>query len=94
MSKPKLAIVIGSIRPNRFAGHAAEWIERVATESAMFDVQIIDLKEYPLPIFAEEMSPAYAPSKDEIAGRWQKKMAEFDAYIFTPPNTTEDRRRC
>ena len=32
---------------------------------------------------AEEMSPAYAPSKDEAAGRWQKKMAEFDAYIFT-----------
>jgi NAD(P)H-dependent FMN reductase len=83
MSKPKLAIVIGSIRPNRFAAHAAEWIERVATESGMFDVQIIDLKEYPLPIFAEEMSPAYAPSKDEAAGRWQKKMAEFDAYIFT-----------
>ena len=83
MPKPKLAIVIGSIRPNRFAAHAAEWIERVATESEMFDVQIIDLKEYPLPIFAEEMSPAYAPSKDEVAGRWQKKMAEFDAYIFT-----------
>jgi hypothetical protein len=29
------------------------------------------------------MSSAYAPSKDEVAGRWQKKMAEFDAYIFT-----------
>ena len=83
MSKPKLAIVIGSIRPNRFAAHAAEWIERVAVESGMFDVQVVDLKDYPMPMFAEEMSPAYAPSKDEVAGRWQKKMAEFDAYIFT-----------
>ena len=27
MSKPKLGIVIGSIRPNRFGGHAAQWIE-------------------------------------------------------------------
>ena len=83
MSKPKLAIVIGSIRPNRFAGHAAEWIERIATESGLFEVEVVDLKDYPLPIFAEEMSPAYAPSKDEVAKRWQKKMAEFDAYIFT-----------
>jgi NAD(P)H-dependent FMN reductase len=83
MSKPKLAIVIGSIRPNRFAAHAAEWIERIATESGLFDVHVIDLKDYPLPMFAEEMSPAYAPSKDQVAGRWQKKMAGFDAYIFT-----------
>jgi NAD(P)H-dependent FMN reductase len=80
MSKPKLAIVVGSIRPNRFAIHAAEWIEQVATESEMFDVEVVDLKNYPLPIFAEEMSPAYAASKDEVARRWQKKMAEFDAY--------------
>jgi len=83
MSKPKLAIVIGSIRPNRFAAHAAEWIERVAVECGMFDVQVVDLKDYPMPMFAEEMSPAYAPSKDEVARQWQKKMAEFDAYIFT-----------
>jgi NAD(P)H-dependent FMN reductase len=83
MSKPKLAIVIGSIRPNRFAAHAAEWIERAATESGLFDVQVVDLKDYPMPLFAEEMSPAYVPSKDQVAARWQKKMAEFDAYIFT-----------
>ena len=30
MSNPKLAVVIGSIRPNRFAAHAAEWIEQIA----------------------------------------------------------------
>lgn len=83
MSKPKLAIVIGSIRPNRFAAHVAEWISQIATESGLFDVQVVDLKDYPLPIFAEEMSPAYAPSKDEVAARWQKKMDQFDAYIFT-----------
>jgi NAD(P)H-dependent FMN reductase len=83
MVKLKLAIVVGSIRFNRFAVHAAEWIRQVATEGGMFEVQVVDLKDYPLPMFAEEMSPAYAPSKDEVAGRWQKKMAEFDAYIFT-----------
>ena len=27
MNNPELAIVIGSIRPNRFGGHAAKWIE-------------------------------------------------------------------
>ena len=32
MSNPNLAIVIGSVRPNRFAAHAAEWIEQIVRE--------------------------------------------------------------
>src|SRR5713226_1604024 len=83
MAKPKLAVVIGSIRTNRFADHPAQWIAEIAAQSGKFDVELIDLKDYPLPLFAEAASPAYAPSKDEVARRWQKKMAEFDAYIFT-----------
>src|SRR6201987_5203289 len=83
MSKLKLAIVIGSIRPNRFGGHAAQWIAEVARRRGDFDVELIDLKDYPMPLFAEEASPLYAPSKNEVARRWQAKLAEFDAFIFT-----------
>jgi NAD(P)H-dependent FMN reductase len=83
MGIPKLAIVIGSVRPNRFAAHAAAWIEGLAKQRNDFKVEIVDLKQYPLPFFAEEASPLYAASKHETAGRWQKKIAEFDAFIFT-----------
>ena len=83
MSKPKLAIVIGSVRPNRFADHAARWIAEIARNHGGFDVEVIDLKDYPLPLFAEEISPAFAPSKDAVAHRWQQKIGEFDAYLFT-----------
>jgi NAD(P)H-dependent FMN reductase len=83
MSNPKLAVVIGSVRPNRFAAHAAEWIEEIARQRGDFDVELVDLKDYPMPLFAEEASPLYAPSKNEVARRWQAKLAEFDAFIFT-----------
>jgi NAD(P)H-dependent FMN reductase len=83
MAKPKLAVVIGSVRTNRFADHPAQWIAEIARQSGKFDVELIDLKDYPLPFFAEPASPAYAPPKNEVAQRWQKKVAEFDAYIFT-----------
>ena len=69
--KPKLAIIVGSVRPNRFAGYAADWIADLARARGDFDVEVVDLKDYPLPMFAEELSPAYAPSKDEVARRWQ-----------------------
>jgi NAD(P)H-dependent FMN reductase len=82
MSKPKLGIVIGSIRPNRFADHPAQWITEIARGRGDFDVEVLDLKDYPLPVFAEELSPAWGPSKDAVAQRWQRKVAEFDAFIF------------
>jgi NAD(P)H-dependent FMN reductase len=82
MAKPKLAIVIGSVRPNRFADHPAQWFTDVARQHGDFGVELIDLKDYPMPFFAETASPLYAPSENEVAQRWQKKMAEFDAYVF------------
>lgn len=83
MSSPKLAIVIGSVRPNRFADHPAQWITDIAKKRGDFEVELIDLKDYPMPLFDEAASPVYAPSDSEVAQRWQKKMAEFDAYVFT-----------
>jgi NAD(P)H-dependent FMN reductase len=83
MSIPRLAIVIGSVRPNRFAAHAAAWIDEIARQRGGFEIEIVDLKQYPLPLFAEQASPLFAPSQDETAKCWQKKMGEFDAYIFT-----------
>ena len=83
MAKLKLAVIIGSIRPNRFADHPAQWIAEMARQRGDFEVEIVDLKDYPLPLFAETTSPAYGPSQDPIAQRWQQKVAEFDAYVFT-----------
>jgi NAD(P)H-dependent FMN reductase len=61
MNKSKLAIVVGSIRQKRFADHAAAWIEVLARPRGDSDIEIIDLRDYLLPLFAERLSPAYAP---------------------------------
>jgi NAD(P)H-dependent FMN reductase len=83
MFKPRLAIVIGSVRPNRFADHPAQWIAEIAKKRGDFAVELIDLKDYPMPLFDEAASPLYGRSESDVARRWQKKMAEFDAYVFT-----------
>jgi NAD(P)H-dependent FMN reductase len=82
MSRPKLAIIIGSIRPNRFADHPAQWIEKIAQARGDFDVEVLDLKDYPLPLFAEAASPAAGPAKSEVQQRWREKIASFDAYLI------------
>lgn len=83
MDKPRLAVIVGSVRPNRFADHPARWIAEIASQRGDFEVEVIDLKDYPLPWFSEEASPAYAAPKNEVGQSWQRKVAEFDAYIFT-----------
>ncbi|MER8502121.1 MULTISPECIES: NADPH-dependent FMN reductase [unclassified Mesorhizobium] len=83
MSKPKIAIVIGSTRAARFADVPAQWIARIAKSHADIDVEVVDLRDFPLPFFDEVASSAWAPSQNEVAQRWQKKVAGLDGFIFT-----------
>src|SRR5690606_7058148 len=83
MSQPKIAIVIGSTRENRFGDKPAQWVYELGKERTDLDFEIVDLRGYPLPFFEEAASPLWAPSKGEVAQKWQKKMAEFDGFIFT-----------
>jgi len=82
MAKPKIAVIIGTTRAARFGDKPAKWIHGIAAARADMSVELIDLREYPMPFFDELASNAWVPSKNEVAQRWQKKVAEFDGYIF------------
>ena len=82
MSKPKIAIIVGSTRPTRFADIPTAWIKAQAEARGDFDVEVVDLRDYPLPFFDEMASNLWMPSQNEVAVKWQKKIAEFDGYIF------------
>ncbi|MBE1706318.1 MULTISPECIES: NADPH-dependent FMN reductase [Mesorhizobium] len=83
MSKPKIAIIVGSTRAARFADVPTQWIAKIAKSHADIDVEVVDLRDFPLPFFDEVASSAWVPSTNEVAQRWQKKVAEFDGFIFT-----------
>ena len=82
MAKPKIAIIIGTTRATRFGDKAAKWIHAIAAARSDMSVELIDLRDYPMPFFDEPATNAWVPSKNEVAQRWQKKVAEFDGYIF------------
>jgi NAD(P)H-dependent FMN reductase len=82
MAKPKIAIIVSSTRPTRFADIPTAWIKAQAEARGDMDVEVVDLRDYPMPFFAEVASNAYVPTQDPVALKWQKKLAEFDGYIF------------
>ncbi|MFM2390602.1 MAG: hypothetical protein RLZZ437_2157 [Pseudomonadota bacterium] len=80
--KPKIALIIGSTRAARFADIPAKWMLAQAEARGDMDMEIVDLRDYPMPLFEEVASNAYVPTTNAVAVKWQKKIAEFDGYIF------------
>ena len=80
--KPKIALVIGSTRPTRFADKPAQWMLKQAQARDDLEVEVVDLADHPLPFFAEVASNLRVPSKDPEAIRWQQRIAGFDGFIF------------
>lgn len=83
MAKPRIGVIIGSTRPGRFGDKPAAWIAELAKATGEFEVELIDLRDYKLPFFDEQMSPAYGPSQADGAKAWQEKVASLDGYIMT-----------
>ena len=81
-AKPKIAVIVGSTRPTRFADKPAQWILKQAKAREDFDVELIDLRDHPLPFFDEMASNLWMPSKNPEAIRWQQTVGRFDGYIF------------
>jgi len=81
-SKPRIAVIVGSTRPTRFADAPAQWILKQAQARGDMDVELVDLRDHPLPFFDEKASNMWVPSENPEAVRWQKTIARFDGYIF------------
>jgi NAD(P)H-dependent FMN reductase len=82
MSRPRIGIVISTTRQGRFGDKVAAWIAGIAAGRTDLDFEIVDLRDYPLPMFDSVMSPRFAPIDTPAATRWAARMAELDGYVF------------
>jgi NAD(P)H-dependent FMN reductase len=81
-NKPRIAVIVGSTRPTRFADVPAQWILKQAQARGDLDVELVDLRDHPLPFFDEIASNRWVPSQDPEAVRWQQTLERFDGFIF------------
>jgi NAD(P)H-dependent FMN reductase len=85
----KLQVIIGSTRPTRAADRVVPWVVDRARAHPAFDVEVLDLRDWPLPMFAEHFGtigdfndPTYS---DPLVRRWNHKIKEADAYLVITP---------
>jgi len=85
----KLQVIVGSTRPSRAADKVVPWVTRRAALHEAFETEVIDLRDWPLPMFGEHMGsigdprdPSYS---DPAVRQWNRKIAEADAYLVITP---------
>lgn len=79
---PRLALVIGSTRPQRFADKPAAWLLEQAAARDDLTLEPLDLRDFDLPFFAEAGSNLHLPSADPRALAWQDAIRPYDGYVF------------
>lgn len=81
----RIAVVTGSVRPNRVGSAIAQWVADKANTVEGVQAQVLELADFALPVFAEELPPMMSAPKDPAAVKWNETLAGFDAYVFVTP---------
>ena len=82
---PSVAIVLGSVRPGRAGEQIVRWIEEQARQVEGVQTVFVDLRDYNLPLFAEEMPPSMQDPSHPEAVRLRANVEANDAVLFVTP---------
>ena len=82
---PKLNVIIASTRPGRIGPTVAKWFSEFAEREGNFDVELVDLAEFKLPLLDEPMHPAMMQYQHAHTKAWSRSVASADAYLIVTP---------
>ena len=81
----KVGIIVGSTRPGRHADVVANWVLENAKKRSDAQFEIVDIKDFKLPLLDEPVPPSMGQYSHPHTKVWAQKVASFDAYIFVTP---------
>jgi NAD(P)H-dependent FMN reductase len=87
MDTLNIKVILGTTRPNRFGEQPAQWIFEKAKMRPDFDVELLDLRDFPMPFFEEPVPPGMAKDSytHPVVTRWREKIREADGFIIATP---------
>ncbi len=79
----KIGIIVGTTRQGRATDKLAKWVAVQAAKNEGTEVEVVDLVDYPLPFFDEQIPPRYNPGREAApeVQMWLDKIAELDGYV-------------
>jgi NAD(P)H-dependent FMN reductase len=81
----RVAIILGSTRPGRKGEAVARWVYEIASSRGDAEFELVDIKEYDLPLLDEPVSAVLGRYSNVHTKVWSAKIASFDAFVFVTP---------
>ncbi len=83
----KVKIILGSTREGRFSEKPGAWLLAELQKRTDVEAELLDLREYTLPLFDEVETPSYKtkPYTDPAVVAWTAKIKDGDAFIVIAP---------
>src|SRR5437879_11887579 len=81
----KVGIITGSTRPNRKSADVAKWVLEAARKRSDAEYELVDIKDFELPLLDEPMPPSMGRYQQTHTKRWAAKIASLDAFVFVSP---------
>jgi NAD(P)H-dependent FMN reductase len=81
----KLAVIVGSTRPGRVGESVARWAFELASQRADAAFELVDIRDFHLPLLDEPVPPSQGKYPKEHTKNWAAKIASFDGYVFVTP---------
>ena len=78
----KGAIILGSTRPGRNGEAVSHWVYEIARKRTDADFELVDIKDFKLPLLDEPIPPSMGQYTKEHTKIWSAKIDTFDAYVF------------
>ena len=82
---PLVHVVLGSTRQGRAGGRVARWFLEVGASRGDLRLELVDLRDWPLPFFDLAKPPAAGGYEDPAQIAWAEKVDEADAYVLVTP---------
>ncbi|MBV9459108.1 MAG: NAD(P)H-dependent oxidoreductase [Bradyrhizobium sp.] len=82
---PRLNVVVSSTRPGRVGLPVAKWFYEMALQHAGFDVHLVDLLDFNLPVYDEPNHPRLRKYVHDHTRRWSESVESADAFVFVTP---------
>lgn len=81
----RVAIIIGSTRPGRIGEAVAHWVAEIAQKRRDAEYELVDLKDFNLPLLDEPVPPSQGKYSQPHTHAWAARIATFDAFVFVTP---------
>lgn len=81
----RLAVIIGSTRPERVGAAVGRWVHELARQRGDAEFELVDIKDFNLPLLDEPIPPSMGKYSKEHTKRWAAKIASFDGFVFVTP---------